>query len=88
MAAIFEKISPLRNAAKIRSRLFVAQGKNDPRVPWTEAEQIVDAVSKTGATPWYLLFDDEGHGFRKKANVDYFTAATMLFWQQTLLEKK
>ena len=51
MAAIFEKISPLRNAAKIRSRLFVAQGKNDPRVPWTEAEQIVDAVSKTGATP-------------------------------------
>jgi dipeptidyl aminopeptidase/acylaminoacyl peptidase len=88
MAALFEKISPLRNASKIRARLFVAQGKNDPRVPWTEAEQIVDAVSKTGASPWYLLFDDEGHGFRKKANIDYFTAASIVFWQQTLLDKK
>ena len=88
MAAVFEKISPLRNASKIRSRLFVAQGKNDPRVPWTEAEQIFDAVSKTGLSPWYLLYNDEGHGFRKKANIDYFTAATMMFWQQFLLDKK
>ena len=88
MAAVFEKISPLRNAHKIRSRLFVAQGKNDPRVPWTEAEQIVDAVSKAGLSPWYLLYADEGHGFRKKANVDYFTAAAMMFWQQYLLEKR
>ncbi|WP_147653333.1 S9 family peptidase [Vulcaniibacterium gelatinicum] len=85
MRALFEQISPLNNASKIRSRLFVAQGRNDPRVPWTEAEQIVKAVRAAGQPVWYLLFADEGHGFRKKSNNDYFTAAMMLFWQQHLL---
>lgn len=85
MAETFERISPLNNAAKIKSKLFVAQGKNDPRVPWTEAEQIVKAVRANGQPVWYLLYTDEGHGFRKKSNNDYFNAATMLFWQQYLL---
>ncbi len=86
MAATFERISPLNNAHRITSRLFVAQGKNDPRVPWTEAEQIVKAVRANGQPVWYLLYKDEGHGFRKKSNVDYFGAATILFWQQYLLD--
>jgi dipeptidyl aminopeptidase/acylaminoacyl peptidase len=86
IAALFERISPLNNADRIRSRLFVAQGRNDPRVPWTEAEQIVKAVRAGGQPVWYLLFNDEGHGFRKKANADYFQAATILFWQQHLLD--
>ena len=66
--------------------LFVAQGLNDPRVPWTEAEQIVKAVRANGGDVWYLVFKDEGHGFRKKANSDWFGAASMLFWQQHLLD--
>jgi acetyl esterase/lipase len=86
IAALFERISPLNNADRIRSRLFVAQGRNDPRVPWTEAEQIVKAVRAGGQPVWYLLYNDEGHGFRKKANADYFQAATILFWQQHLLD--
>lgn len=85
MAQVFDRISPLNHADRIRSRLFVAQGKNDPRVPYTEAEQIVKAVRGNGQPVWYLLYNDEGHGFRKKSNVDYFSAATMLFWQQNLL---
>ncbi|WP_196778743.1 S9 family peptidase [Cognatilysobacter tabacisoli] len=85
MAAVFERISPLRNASKIRAPLFVAQGRNDPRVPYTEAEQIVKAVRANGQPVWYLEYADEGHGFRKKANSDYFNAATVLFWQQHLL---
>jgi len=85
MKAVFDRISPLNNAGKITSRLFVAQGRNDPRVPYTEAEQIVEAVRGNGQPVWYLLYADEGHGFKKKSNNDYFNAATMLFWQQHLL---
>ena len=86
MQATFERISPLNGAKRITSPLFVAQGRNDPRVPYTEAEQIVKAVRGNGQPVWYLLYADEGHGFQKKANADYFGAATMLFWQQHLLE--
>jgi len=85
MNTVFERISPLNNAHKIKSPLFVAQGRNDPRVPWTEAEQIVKAVRGNGQPVWYLLYADEGHGFAKKANSDWFGAATILFWQQNLL---
>jgi len=86
MAAFHERIAPLNNAHKISRPLFVAQGYNDPRVPWTEAEQIVRAVRHNGSEVWYLLFMDEGHGFRKKTNSDYFGAASMLFWQRHLLQ--
>ncbi len=58
---------------------------NDPRVPYTEAEQIVKAVRSNGQPVWFLMFNDEGHGFRKKANSDFFGAASMRFWQGHLL---
>ena len=86
MQALFERISPLNNAKRIKAPLFVAQGKNDPRVPYTEAEQIVKAVRGNGQPVWYLLYTDEGHGFRKKSNSDYFNAASMLFLQRYLLD--
>ena len=86
MQAVFERISPLNNASRISAPLFVAQGKNDPRVPWTEAEQIVKAVRSNGQPVWYLLYTDEGHGFRKKSNSDYFNAASILFLQRYLLD--
>lgn len=85
MRAFLQQISPLNNAHKISIPLFVAQGANDPRVPASEAEQIVSKVRGQGGEVWYLLFKDEGHGFRKKGNRDYFTAATMLFWQRHLV---
>jgi dipeptidyl aminopeptidase/acylaminoacyl peptidase len=85
MKAVFERISPLNNAGRITSPLFVAQGRNDPRVPYTEAEQIVKAVRGNGRPVWFLMYADEGHGFKKKTNSDYFGAATMRFWQEYLL---
>ncbi|HEX7769071.1 MAG TPA: S9 family peptidase [Dokdonella sp.] len=87
MRAFLEKISPTTNAGSISIPLFVAQGANDPRVPASEAEQIVKTVRGNGGDVWFLQFPDEGHGFKKKANADYFRAATMLFWQQHLLAK-
>lgn len=87
IAKFFEEIAPLNNAAQIRSPLFVAQGANDPRVPLSEADQIVQAVQGNGGDVWYLVFKDEGHGFAKKSNSDYFSGASMLFWQKHLLSE-
>ena len=84
MQEYFAKIAPLANASKIRDPLFVAQGANDPRVPKSEARQIVGKVRANGGDVWYVEFADEGHGFRKKANADWFNAAQMLFWQEHL----
>lgn len=85
MRAFHERIAPLNNARAITKPLFVAQGFNDPRVPYTEAEQMVKAVRGNGGDVWFLMFKDEGHGFRKKPNSDYYGAAEMLFWRKYLL---
>lgn len=84
MRAFMQEIAPLNNAERITSPLFVAQGANDPRVPLSEADQIVAAVRANGRDVWYLVFQDEGHGFAKKSNADWFNAATMLFWEKHL----
>ena len=86
MRKFLETISPLNNAGKIRGALFVAQGENDPRVPASEARQIVSAVKDNGIPVWSLFAKDEGHGFRKKGNRDYFGWATILFFEQHLLK--
>jgi dipeptidyl aminopeptidase/acylaminoacyl peptidase len=80
-----ERISPLTNAAKIAVPILVVQGKNDPRVPVTEAEQIVAAIRKGNRPVWYVLGKDEGHGFAKKVNQDYLMAAEVLFLKRYLL---
>jgi dipeptidyl aminopeptidase/acylaminoacyl peptidase len=64
--------------------LFVIQGLNDPRVPAGESEQMAQAVRRNGGTVWYLAAKDEGHGFRKRSNSDFQTAAMMLFMEQFL----
>ena len=85
MRAFQDSIAPLNNADRIRVPLFVAHGKNDPRVPYTEAEQIVRAARKNGVPVWYLLADNEGHGFARKANADFYFYATALFLESVLL---
>jgi dipeptidyl aminopeptidase/acylaminoacyl peptidase len=85
MRAHLESIAPVKNAGKITVPLFVVQGKNDPRVPYTEAEQIVASVRQNGTPVWYLMANDEGHGFQKKRNADYLFYATVAFMRETLL---
>jgi len=62
------RVSPLAKVDRIKCPLFVIQGKNDPRVPYTEAEQIVKAVKDRGGIVQYKLYDDEGHGIAKLKN--------------------
>ncbi len=85
--AKLEEISPLRRIAAIKAPLFVVQGANDPRVPRAEADQIVKAIRARGGTAWYLVGENEGHGFAKKENRDYLFWNTLMFWDQTLLKK-
>jgi dipeptidyl aminopeptidase/acylaminoacyl peptidase len=86
MREFLTRISPVNNAQKIKAPLFVVAGRNDPRVRYTEAEQIVAAVRKNGVPVWYLLAENEGHGFARKVNADYLFYATILFFQERLLK--
>nr|CAA9293471.1 FIG00684568: hypothetical protein [uncultured Armatimonadetes bacterium] len=86
MRAFMERIAPVNNAQKITKPLFVVQGKNDPRVPYTEAEQMVATVRKNNTPVWFLMANDEGHGFAKKKNIDFQFYATVLFLQEYLLK--
>jgi dipeptidyl aminopeptidase/acylaminoacyl peptidase len=86
MRAFLESIAPVNNAEKITKPLMVVQGLNDPRVPYTEAEQIVATLKKRGTPAWFILAKDEGHGFVKKPNADYQFYATVEFARRTLLK--
>lgn len=84
MRAFFERINPTAGADKIRSALLVAHGRNDPRVPFFEAEQIAEKVRAAGRPVWTVYADNEGHGFAKKDNRDYLTAVEVLFLKEFL----
>lgn len=63
----------------IRKPMLVQQGANDPRVPKSESDQIVASLKEVGTSTWYLVFDDEGHGFRKKSNADFAFYTVVMF---------
>jgi dipeptidyl aminopeptidase/acylaminoacyl peptidase len=85
MRDFFETISPLNNAAKITKPMFIVAGRNDPRVPWTEGQQMTEALRKSNVPVWWLVAEDEGHGFAKKKNRDFLAAATAEFVEQYLV---
>ena len=86
MRAFFERISPLRGISALRSPLFVLHGINDPRVPFSEAQQLVEGARATGQPVWTLYAENEGHGFRRRENRDFQQAATALFLKRFLLD--
>ena len=83
--SVLDQISPLANAGKIRTPLLVVHGKNDPRVPVSEAKQIVQKVRANGVPVWYLEADNEGHGFARKINADYYFYSMVAFIERYLL---
>ncbi len=79
MRAFLQRISPLNNVERITKPLLVVQGRNDPRVPWTESEQIVRRLQQRGQPVWYLLADNEGHGFARRENAEAYFATVVRF---------
>src|SRR5947209_6032278 len=85
MREYLEKTAPLNNSEKIRKPVYAVVGKNDPRVPWTESRQMLDKLKSNGIQTWFLMANDEGHGYAKKKNQDFLFYSTILFVQQFLL---
>lgn len=79
---VLQALSPLEKVSQMQAPLFIVHGKNDPRVPLSEAEQIYDAYQETGKEAKMLVFDDEGHGVVKMKN-------KLILWPQVIefLEK-
>lgn len=84
MRVHLEEISPLNNVARMTRPLLIVQGANDPRVPQSEADQLVAALRAQGQPAPYLLALDEGHGFRKRSNRDAYLAVAAAFLQRHL----
>jgi dipeptidyl aminopeptidase/acylaminoacyl peptidase len=85
MREFLERIAPMNNIEKIRKPMFVIAGKNDPRVPVSESEQIVAALKRQGTPEWYMMARDEGHGFKRKQNLDFQFYAEILFLESFLV---
>ncbi len=84
MLEVFARIDPLHNAHRITSPLMVIHGVNDPRVPFSEAEQIAPIVRQNDVPVWTVYADNEGHGFAKQDNREYMYATVALFLQEFL----
>lgn len=84
MKAVFDRIAPIRMSARMKKPMMVFQGANDPRVPRTESEQMVEKLRAQGTEVWYVLAKDEGHGIAKKANQTAVRTTEILFLKKVL----
>src|SRR5581483_1784895 len=74
-ADLLRELSPIHRVDQIRTPLIVIHGARDPRVPISEAEQMVEALQTRGATVEYIRVEDEGHGIVKRKNrIHVYTA--------------
>jgi len=78
-------IAPINHAKAITKPIFVVQGLMDPRVPYSESEQIVKTLKNMNTPVWFLTAKNEGHGFKKKENIDFLFYATIEFVKRHLL---
>jgi dipeptidyl aminopeptidase/acylaminoacyl peptidase len=81
---LLRALSPIHKLDRVRAPTLVLHGANDTNVPVIEAEQVVQALERRGVPVQYVLFPDEGHGFRKIPNRIRATAA-IVRWFETYL---
>ena len=87
MRAYLEKTAPMNHVDQMKKPIFAVVGKNDPRVPWTESRQILDKLNAQGTPTWFLMANDEGHGYAKKKNQDFLFDAEVMFVKKYLLDQ-
>jgi dipeptidyl aminopeptidase/acylaminoacyl peptidase len=87
MRAYLERIAPMNHLDAMHKPIFAVVGKNDPRVPWTESRQILDKLNAQGTPTWFMMANDEGHGYAKKKNQDLLFDAETLFIRKYLLDQ-
>ena len=85
MNHFLQSISPLNHVAEIGDPVMISAGKNDPRVPESESDQMVAALRAQNNIVWYVLGENEGHGFHEGSDERYQAAAEALFFQTYLL---
>jgi dipeptidyl aminopeptidase/acylaminoacyl peptidase len=86
MRAYLEKIAPMNHLDAMHKPIFAVVGKNDPRVPWSESRQILDKLNAQGTPTWFMMANDEGHGYAKKTNRDFLFDAEVMFIRKYLLD--
>jgi dipeptidyl aminopeptidase/acylaminoacyl peptidase len=86
MRAYLEKIAPMNHLDSMHKPIFAVVGKNDPRVPWSESRQILDKLNAQGTATWFMMANDEGHGYAKKKNQDLLFDAEVMFIRKYLLD--
>jgi len=84
--AWMDRTAPMALVRNIHKPMLVQQGVNDPRVPKSESDQIVASLKELGTPTWYLVFDDEGHGFQKKGNADFAFYTVVMFTNRCLFD--
>ncbi|MBU2136092.1 MAG: prolyl oligopeptidase family serine peptidase, partial [Alphaproteobacteria bacterium] len=84
MRAVFEKIAPINMSDRMKKPMMIYQGANDPRVPASESEQMVERLRSQGTEVWYILAKDEGHGVHKKSNQEAVRATEVQFLKSVL----
>ena len=83
-ADLLRRLSPIHRVDRVRAPTIVLHGANDTNVPVVEAEQVVDSLKKRNVPVEYVLFPDEGHGWRKTVNRVRSTVAIVQWFEKHL----
>ncbi len=84
---LLRRLSPIHKVDRVTAPTIVLHGANDTNVPVIEAEQVVDSLKKRGIAVEYVLFPDEGHGWRKTPNRVRSAVAVTRWFEKYLKEK-
>jgi dipeptidyl aminopeptidase/acylaminoacyl peptidase len=86
-STMLEKLSPFFKIDRVKAPTLVLHGANDTNVPVVEATQVVESLTKRGIPVEYVLFPDEGHGWRKTPNKVRAAVTTVTFFEKHLMGK-